>query len=226
MLTSPDRRYLALTPSRVVPRPAPARSNHLADFVKRFPRCRVERPTLPGAEQRYLDLLDEVVADERITVEEAAALEACARTGGLTQGQLEYLHRRAFFVVLGAEANMTPAMLSAVRKRELLTMAEALGVASIIELFTLLAEPAVTAASPAAPRADSCLKGWRIGLDHADGDDLLSLREMAGVSPGRPGVTLKRSWRPSTPSARPTGTTRGSKRRICQPGMRRTWPLP
>jgi DNA polymerase III subunit epsilon len=177
----PSRRYMALTPSRIVPRPAPARSNRLADFVKRFPRCRVERPTLPGAEQRYLDLLAEVVADERITVEEAAALEACARAGGLTQAQLENLHRQAFSIVLGADGNMPPAVLAAARKRELLTLAEALGVQPIIDLFALLvtAEPEVAPPMATIPATTSYLKGWRVGLDHADGDDLLYLREMA-----------------------------------------------
>ena len=96
-----DRRYQSLAPSRVVARPAPAKSNQLADFVSRFPRCRVDRPTVPGAEERYVALLAAVLADERITVSEAASLEVCARDGGLTQVQLEHLHRQAFFIVLG-----------------------------------------------------------------------------------------------------------------------------
>src|SRR5437868_7985611 len=62
-------------------------------------------PTSPGAESRYLQLLGEVVADERITLTEAAELESCARTGGLTQIPLEHLHRQAFFHVLGPEVS-------------------------------------------------------------------------------------------------------------------------
>jgi DNA polymerase-3 subunit epsilon len=120
-----DRRYQSLAPSRVVPRPAPAKSNRLADFVARFPRCRVARPTVPGAEERYVALLAEVVADERITVSEAASLEACARDGGLTQVQLEHLHRQAFFIVLGGEARVPPSQLSAARRRQLLALASA-----------------------------------------------------------------------------------------------------
>jgi DNA polymerase III subunit epsilon len=177
----PHPRYLALPPSRVVPRPAPAKSNQLADFVKRFPRSRAQRPTLPGAEQRYLDLLAEVVADERITVDEAAALEACARTNGLTQLRLEHLHRQAFFLVLGEEGNVPPAVLPVARKRELLAMAEALGVPSFVELFALLVppEPKAIAAAATKPTTSSYLRGWRIGLDHADGDTLLHLRATA-----------------------------------------------
>ena len=175
----PEPRYLALPPSRVVPRPAPAKSNQLADFVKRFPRCRVPRPTVPGAADRYIELLAEVVADEIITVEEAGALEACARVGGLTQDQLEHLHRQAFFIVLGSEAKLRPGLLSAARKRDLLALAKALGAEPVIELFTLLAEPEAEPAAPATAAAAKHLKGWRIGLDHADGDELGHLREMA-----------------------------------------------
>src|SRR5690242_14718674 len=60
-------------------------------------------------------------------VEEAAQLEACARAGGLTQIPLEELHRQAFFRVLGEEARIPPADLSAIRRRELLGLAKALG---------------------------------------------------------------------------------------------------
>lgn len=101
-----DQRFASVRPGRIAPRPTPARSNALADFVCRFPRSRVPRPTTPGAEPGYLALLTEVVADERISLAEASQLEAAARTGGLTQIQLEELHRQAFFLVLGDEVNI------------------------------------------------------------------------------------------------------------------------
>jgi DNA polymerase-3 subunit epsilon len=83
--------------------------------------------------------------------------------------------------MLGAEARLRPAMLSAIRKRELLTLAEALGVEPVVELFRLLAAAGPQAASAVAPAPASTtyLKGWRVGLDHADGEDLRHLREMA-----------------------------------------------
>lgn len=177
---APERRYLELAPSRVVPRPAPAKSNQLADFVKRFPHCRVPRPTAPGAENRYVELLMTVVADEVITVEEAGALEACARGGGLAQAQLEHLHRQAFFIMLGTEGRLRPGRLSATRKRELLALAEALGVEPVVELFRLLtAGPEAASAGAPPPASTGYLKGWRVGLDHADGEELRYLREMA-----------------------------------------------
>jgi DNA polymerase-3 subunit epsilon len=80
-----DRRYANVSPGRIAPRPTPTRSNALADFVHRFPRSRVPRPTTPNAESHYLDVLITVVADERISLQEAAELETAARTGGLTQ---------------------------------------------------------------------------------------------------------------------------------------------
>ena len=56
-------------------------------------------------------------------------------------------------------------------------MASALGAQPVVELFGLLVE----ASPPVVPTcaATSYLKGWRVGLDHADGADLEHLREMA-----------------------------------------------
>jgi DNA polymerase-3 subunit epsilon len=173
---APDQRFAGVVPERVAPRPTPARSNELADFVKRFPRSRVSRPTTPDAEARYLSLLGEVVADERITVDEAAALEACARAGGLTQAQLEYLHHRAFFVVLGDEVNIPPAELTPIRRRELLSFATALGARPVIDALAPLVE--ADQAEVRKPEGTGYLRGWRIGLDTASGRDLDHLRDM------------------------------------------------
>jgi DNA polymerase III subunit epsilon len=117
------------------------------------------------------------VADELITVPEAASLDACARDGGLTQVQLEHLHRQAFFIVLGGEARVPPSQLPVARRRELLALASALGVQPVVDLFGLLVDGSATFAPTAA--ATSYLKGWWVGLDHADGSDLEQLREMA-----------------------------------------------
>ena len=173
----PDPRYAHVMPGRIAPRPAPARTNALADFVRRFPRSRVQRPAAPGAESRYLQLLTEVVADERITLAEAADLEACARQGGLTQMPLEHLHRQAFFHVLGSEISTPPAELSAIRRHELLSLARALGVADVVDVLAPLAE--ADHAADRKPAGTGYLKGWRIGLDPADSPDLASLRELA-----------------------------------------------
>jgi DNA polymerase III subunit epsilon len=171
----PDQRYANVLPGRVAPRPTPARSNALADYVRRFPRSRVSRPTAPGAESRYLELLTAVVADERISLAEAAELEAAARTGGLTQIPLEELHRRAFFLVLGDQVNIPPADLSAIRRRELLGLSRALGAVSIVDVLSPLVE-----ADQAAVKQPGTgyLRGWRIGLDPVDSDDLAHLREL------------------------------------------------
>jgi DNA polymerase-3 subunit epsilon len=174
----PDPRYASVQPGRIAPRPSPARSNELADFIQRFPRSRARRPTAPGAESRYLQLLAAVVADERISLEEAAALEACARTGGLTQIPLEELHRQAFFRVLGEEVHIPPAALSVIRRRELLGLARALGVSQGVEILAPLVDADLAAARK--PAGTGYLKGWRIGLDPADDPGLDHLRDLAG----------------------------------------------
>jgi hypothetical protein len=135
------------------------------------------RPIAPGAESRYLQVLAEVVADERITLAEAAELEACARQGGLTQIPLEHLHRQAFFHVLGPEVNTPPAELSAIRRRELLSLARALRVSDVVDVLAPLAE--ADQAVDRKPAGTGYLKGWRIGLDPADSPDLTPLREFA-----------------------------------------------
>ena len=153
------------------------RTNELADFVRRFPRSHVQRPAAPGAESRYLQVLTEVVADERITLAEAAALEACARTGGLTQIPLEHLHRQAFFHVLGPAVSTPPAELSAIRRRELLALARALGVSDVVDVLAPLAEADLAAERK--PAGTGYLKGWRIGLDPADSPTLAPLHKLA-----------------------------------------------
>jgi len=118
------------------------------------------------------------VADERISLEEAAELEACARTGGLTQIPLEELHRQAFFHVLGEEVSTPPAALSAIRRRELLGLARALGVSQVVEILAPLVDVDLAAARK--PAGTGYLKGWRIGLDPADDPRLAHLRDLAG----------------------------------------------
>jgi DNA polymerase-3 subunit epsilon len=174
---APDPRYARVVPGKVAPRPTPARSNELADFVKRFPRSRTPRPATPDAEEHYLALLGEVVADERITVDEAAALESCARAGGLTQVQLENLHHRAFFLVLGDEVNIPPADLTPVRRRELLSLATALGARPVIDALSPLVK--ADKAEARKPASTGYLRGWRIGLDPASGYQLDHLRDLA-----------------------------------------------
>jgi DNA polymerase III epsilon subunit-like protein len=176
-IPQPDPRYARVLPSRLAPRPAPASSNELSEFVRRFPRSRVRRPTAPGAEARYLQLLDEVVADERVSVDEAADLEACARAGGLTQVPLEELHREAFFRVMGEEVRVPPAALSPVRRREFLALAKALGVPEVVAVLGPLVE--ADRAAERKPAGTGYLKGWRIGLDPADSPDLAALRQLA-----------------------------------------------
>jgi DNA polymerase III subunit epsilon len=176
-LPAPDSRYARLTPGRIAPRPTPAQSNKLADFVKRFPRSSFQRPTAPDAEERYLALLGEVVADERITLDEAAALESCARTGGLAQRELENLHHRAFFLVLGDEVNIPPADLTSIRRRELLSLAVALDARPVIETLAPLVEADKAEARKTALTGH--LRGWRIGLDPASGYELDHLRDLA-----------------------------------------------
>jgi hypothetical protein len=124
-----------------------------------------------------LALLGEVVADERITVAEAAALESCARAGGLAQRELENLHHRAFFLVLDDEVNIPPADLTPIRRRELLSLAVALDARPIIEMLAPLVE-----ADKAETRNTAItghLRGWRIGLDPASGYELDHLRDLA-----------------------------------------------
>ena len=116
------------------------------------------------------------MADERISLAEAAELEAAARTGGLSQIQLEELHRQAFFLVLGDEVSVPPADLSAIRRREQLGLSRALGVGYIVDVLTPLVEADQAAVKQ--PGTDY-LRGWRIGLDPADSDDLAHLRELA-----------------------------------------------
>ena len=123
-----------------------------------------------------MHLLADVVADERISLEEAAALEACARTGGLTQVPLEELHRQAFFRVLGEEVNVPPAALSAIRRRELLSLARALGVFQVVDVLAPLVDADQAAARK--PPGTGYLKGWRIGLDPADSPGLAHLRDL------------------------------------------------
>lgn len=171
-----DRRYANIAPGRIAPRPTPITSNQLGDFVRRFPRSRFPRPTTPDAASRYLAVLTAYVSDERITLEEAAELESAARIGGLTQIQLEELHRQAFFVILGDEASIPPAQIPSVRRRELLSLAKALGVSHVADLLA----PLVQADQAAAKQPGTgYLKGWRIGLDPADGDELAHLRDLA-----------------------------------------------
>ncbi len=173
----PDPRYSRVLPSRLAPRPVPASSNELAAFVRRFPRSRIRRPTAPGAEDRYLRLLDEVVADERVSVQEAADLEACARAGGLTQIPLEELHREAFFRVMGEEVRVPPGALSPVRRREFLALAKALGVPEVIAVLAPLVEADQAVARK--PAGTGYLKGWRIGLDPAGDPGLAGLVELS-----------------------------------------------
>lgn len=116
------------------------------------------------------------MADERISLAEATELEAAARTAGLTQIQLEELHRQAFFLVLGDEVNIPPSDLSAIRRRELLSLARALGAGSVVDVIAPLVEADQAAA--AKPPGTGYLKGWRIGLDPADSEDLAHLRDL------------------------------------------------
>lgn len=188
----PDRRYASIPPGRVAPRPTPTVSNQLGDFVRRFPRSRTPRPTMPDAESRYLNVLTAVVTDERITLEEAAQLEAAARTGGLTQIQLETLHRQAFYVILGDDVKIPPVNLSTVRRRELLSLARALGVNDVVNVLAPLVE---ADQSPMKQPGTGYLKGWRIGLDPADSDSLIRLRELVEHHDGRIAKNLTKTVR-------------------------------
>lgn len=187
-----DHRFAGVLPGRVAPRPTPTVSNQLGDFVRRFPRSRTPRPTTPEAEARYLNVLTAVVSDERISLEEAAQLEAAARTGGLTQIQLENLHRQAFFVLLGDEVKTPPASLSAIRRRELLSLARTLGVSDVVDTLTSLVE---ADKPPKKQPGTGYLKGWRIGLDPAADDDLNHLRELVEHHDGNIAKNLTKTVR-------------------------------
>jgi DNA polymerase-3 subunit epsilon len=171
-----DSRYVHVQPGAIAPRAAPTQSNQLGDFVRRFPRSRVARPIHPGARERYIQTLTDVLADERITLEEARLLETAARVGGLSQNDLMELHRQAFFRVFGEEVNIPPAKLTPIRRRELLSLARALDVGEIVDLLAPLVEADQL---PTTPPSTGYLKGWRIALDPSDHADLERLRQLA-----------------------------------------------
>lgn len=164
-----------VVPCPILPRPVPLMKASVAELLASFPQSSTPRAGNPAAIEQYTTLLELSLADGRLTFDEAEALTKQARLTGLTGTQLRGLHHEGWLATFPEDAHLDWATISAVRRREMFLLAEALGLSIVAERLGALIEAA--ADPPPGPEA-RYLRGTRFAFT-GEGASLVALRERA-----------------------------------------------
>lgn len=156
-------------------RPVPLSSSCVADLLASFPQSERQRSGDSIEIEKYLALLAECVEDGRLTFDEARALTTQARRTRLNGTQLRELHRQAWDTTFPAAKNAVWTDLSAVDRREMYLLADALGLSDLAtEINTVINE----CAEPEPEVEARYLKGLRVGIVGDDAESV-ALRQRA-----------------------------------------------
>lgn len=198
--TSPQRLYLTQAPPAAIPmpirqcaiscRPVGLSRASVAELLDAFPQSPVARIGDPPAISQYQAVLTDAVEDGRLTYEEAAALTDRARLTRLTGTQLRQLHQKAWEAAF-PEHGSDWAALSAMQRKEMYLLADALGLTDLAEKFRHVIE---AGADPPPSAEARYLRGLRIAIlgDHSE---ILDLRKEAESYGARLAVNITKTVR-------------------------------
>jgi len=181
---------------RISYRPVQSYQASLSDLLNSYPQSKTPRKGDDAAIWQYKQLLDRCTEDCRLSLDEVTALREQAHLTRLTGTQLRKLHTDAWRAAFADEADSDWSTLTPLQRREMLLLADALGLTDLAKRVQIVID---SLSEPPPPPEAHYLRGLRIGIA---GDDprLTAIRQRAEAYGGKIAVNITKTvnWLAST----------------------------